>query len=162
MTGQADERAEVAAPSARADRALQLFFEGYSCSQAIAGAFADVLGLTPEVALRLSAGFGGGMGDHKGTCGTVTGMILVAGALRGGYPPDDLTAKRALYALDKALKAEFEGRFGSLNCGELLQRAACLPRPEASARNAAYYAKRPCAHFVEAAARILERHLAGD
>lgn len=146
-------------PSARADSALQLFFEGYNCSQSIAGAFADVLGLPPEAAMRLCAGFGAGMGDHRGLCGTVSGMIFVASALKGEYAPSDLGAKKALYDLVKALKAEFTDKFETTNCGELLKKAACLPRPGPSARNAEYYSKRPCAHFVEAAARMLEKHL---
>lgn len=147
-------------PSARADKALQLFFEGYNCSQAIAGAFADILGLSSQEAMRLCAGFGAGMGDHKGLCGTVSGMIFVAGALKGRYSPNDLRAKKALYDLVRALKNEFTEKFETTNCGELLRKAACLPRPGPSERNAEYYSKRPCAHFVEAAARILEKHLA--
>lgn len=149
-------------PSARADKALQLFFEGYNCSQSIAGAFADRLGLPTEEAMRLCAGFGAGMGDHKGLCGTVSGMIFVAGALRGRYAPGDLGAKKALYDLVKALKAEFADKFETTNCGELLRKAACLPKPGPSERNAEYYSKRPCARFVEAAARILEAHLSEE
>lgn len=150
---------DAAQSSARVDKALQLFFEGYSCSQAIAGAFADVLELTPEAAMRLSAGFGAGMGDHKGMCGTLSGMILVASALKGEFSPADLSSKKALYALIKEMKAEFSERFGTTNCGELLKKAAYLPKPDPSERNAEYYARRPCAHFVEAAARNLEKYL---
>ena len=146
-------------PSPRADKALKLFFEGYSCSQSIAGAFADVLNLSTEEAMRLTAGFGAGMGDHKSICGTVSGMIVVAGAHKGDYAPNDLRAKKELYDLVKSLKAEFEQKFETTNCNLLLQKAACLPKPAPSERNAEYYAKRPCASFVDAAARILEKHI---
>ena len=36
--------------------------KGYNCAQAVFAAFSDVTGLEREYALRLSAGFGGGMG----------------------------------------------------------------------------------------------------
>ena len=45
-----------------ADKARELFNEGYNCSQAVLGAFAEDAGLDVKTALRLSAPFGGGMG----------------------------------------------------------------------------------------------------
>ena len=143
----------------RGEAAQELFFQGFNCAQSVAGAFADVIGLPQQQVMALFPGFGAGMGDHQGPCGTVSAMVLVAGAVMGGYAPEDLAAKRALYAEVKALKAAFAGEFGSLSCGELLKKAAVLPKPEASERTAAYYAKRPCAHFVAASARILEAWL---
>lgn len=145
--------------SVREEQALALFFQGYNCAQSVAAAFSDVIGIPRETLLRVFPGFGAGMGDHKGTCGTVSAMILVAGAVMGGYSPEDLASKRALYAEVNALKAAFTRQFGSISCLELLKKAAVLPKPEASERTAAYYAKRPCAHFVAGAVRILEAWL---
>ena len=48
-----------------ADKAVQLFQEGYNCSQAVFAAFADKYGIDRELALRLSASFGGGMGRMR-------------------------------------------------------------------------------------------------
>ena len=48
----------------RAQRAIDLFKQGYNCSQAVFTACADMYGITDEsLALRLSASFGGGMGN---------------------------------------------------------------------------------------------------
>ena len=39
----------------RVERAVQLFKEGYNCSQSVVGAFADLYGFTQEQALLMSA-----------------------------------------------------------------------------------------------------------
>lgn len=46
----------------RGDKAYELFMSGYNCSQAVAGAFADVLGMDMDTVAKLAGGFGGGMG----------------------------------------------------------------------------------------------------
>ena len=48
--------------SSHAKKAAELFAEGYNCSQAVVGAFAEELGLDLQTALKLSSPFGGGMG----------------------------------------------------------------------------------------------------
>jgi C_GCAxxG_C_C family probable redox protein len=106
------------------------------------------------------AGFGGGMGGLRGTCGAVSGMVFIAGMVAGGYEPADVSAKRRLYDMVKYLVSEFTKQFGTDCCRELLLRASCEPAPDPSVRTAAYYAQRPCARFVGAAARLLEEQLA--
>ena len=50
----------------------------YDCAQTVFSHFAEELGLDEETALKISAGFGGGM--HKGDmCGTVTGGLMALG-----------------------------------------------------------------------------------
>ena len=46
----------------RIQRAVELFRQGYNCSQSVCAAFADEYGYTFEQALRMSAAFGGGIG----------------------------------------------------------------------------------------------------
>ncbi len=41
--------------------------------------FADDLKFSKELAQKLAAGFGGGMGKQQETCGAVTGAIMVSG-----------------------------------------------------------------------------------
>ena len=43
-------------------RAEELFMQGFNCAQAVAAAFADVYGYSEEQMLRVSAGFGAGIG----------------------------------------------------------------------------------------------------
>ena len=58
----------------RVERAVQLFKEGYNCSQSVVGAFADLYGFTQEQALLMSASFGGGIGRMRQTCGAACGI----------------------------------------------------------------------------------------
>ena len=67
----------------RRERAIQLFKEGYNCTQAVFLAFEDLHGMNRREAAMLSSSFGGGMGRLREVCGTVSGMFLVAGALYG-------------------------------------------------------------------------------
>ena len=51
--------------SKQGDAAYAWFLKGYNCSQSVVAAFAPQLGLTEETALRLSAGFGAGIGRMR-------------------------------------------------------------------------------------------------
>lgn len=139
------------------EKAVDFFCNGYNCAQATAAAFADEAGLPSEAVTRMMAGFGGGIGGTRELCGSVTGMIWALGVYGGDYDPRDNAAKTELYQRVREAIAEFTARFGTTSCRELLLKAGCLPKPEPSVRNAEYYAKRPCAHFVEAAAEIAAR-----
>ena len=68
---------------ALAERAEELFFEGYTCAQSVVLAFADVTGVDEGVLRRLSAPFGGGMGRLREVCGAVSGMAMLLGLSRG-------------------------------------------------------------------------------
>ena len=52
----------------RIEKAVELFKEGYNCSQSVVAAFADMYGFTNEQALKMSASFGGGIGRMRQTC----------------------------------------------------------------------------------------------
>ncbi len=141
------------------DRALKFFFSGYNCAQATAAAFAEEIDIPVEDIVRMMAGFGGGIGGLRETCGAVSAMVFVTGNLFGHYDPLDNNAKKNLYDLVKDVNREFTERFGTTCCRELLQKAGTIPKPDPSERNAEYYAKRPCAHFVGAAADIVANRL---
>jgi hypothetical protein len=84
-------------------------------------------------------------------------MVWALGLHGGSYDPHDNAAKTELYKNVREAIHEFTEKFGTTNCRELLLKAGYLPKPDPSVRNAEYYAKRPCAHFVEAAAKIAAR-----
>ena len=81
----------------RADKAAKLFLEGYNCAQAVAVAYSDLLGLTPEYTAKLASSFGGGFGRLREVCGAVSGMVMVLGALYGYDNADAEEAKKAGY-----------------------------------------------------------------
>ena len=76
-----------------ADKAVACFKEGFNCSQAVLSSFDDDFGLDKDMALKLAAGFGGGMGRMAQTCGAVTGAYMVIGLKHGAITGQDKAAK---------------------------------------------------------------------
>lgn len=140
-----------------AEYAAELFFKGYSCSQAITVAFCDVTGLSPEFSAKMASSFGGGMGRLREVCGAVSGMFMVAGLLYGYDNPEDPAAKKAHYELVQQLASEFKNEIGSIVCRDILKNPPSDPNP--TPRTAEFYAKRPCAHMVVTAAKILDKYI---
>lgn len=134
--------------SPAAERALAYFHQGFNCAQSVFAAFAEEVGLTPEQALRLSAGFGAGVGRMRGMCGAFSGLTMVAGHCKGnltGVPEE----KEVVFSLVRELADAFKAEFGTLTCRDLLhldegvQESA---RP--NDRTKAYYDARPCERCV--------------
>lgn len=144
----------------KAECALEFFHRGYNCAQSVVAPFASELGITEDMALRLSSAFGAGLGRMRGTCGAFSGLCMVAGHCHGnltGEPED----KEVIFSLTRRLAEEFKAEFGTLSCRELLhldEEAQEGARP--SERTAAYYAARPCERCVAfcaaRAARLLQ------
>lgn len=143
----------------RADRAEELFRQGYNCSQSVFAAFADVLGMTTEEAAKISSPFGAGFGKLREVCGAVSGMTLLAGYLQGYSSPTDFASKKALYALIQKMSAEFEAKEGSLICRELLGLRKGEDLAEPAVRTEEYYQSRPCVGACRTAAAIAESFL---
>jgi C_GCAxxG_C_C family probable redox protein len=137
--------------------AAKLFCEGYNCAQAVAVAFCDLTGLSPQTAARLASPFGGGFGRQREVCGAVSGMCLVLGMLEGYHDPSDQEGKAAQYALVQKLCGAFREEAGSILCRDILKNPDTLPKPEL--RTPEYYNTRPCARMVYLAADILEEYL---
>lgn len=139
----------------RVELAVDLFKQGYNCSQSVVGAFADMYGFSREQALKMAASFGGGIGRMRQTCGAACGLFMIAGLETGCTDPKNRMAKGANYELVQQLAAEFKRQNGSIICGELLglqKDSPVVATPEE--RTANYYAKRPCVKMVETAAKI--------
>ena len=142
----------------RATKAAQLFTEGYNCAQAVAVAYSDLIGLTPEFTAKMASSFGGGMGRMREVCGAVSGMLLVAGILYGYNSTDDDETKKAHYSLVQELAGQFRERNGSIICREILKNPSSDPAP--TPRTQEYYNLRPCARMVYDAVDILDAYIA--
>jgi C_GCAxxG_C_C family probable redox protein len=140
--------------SFRVSLAHSRFCEGYSCSQSVLAAFAPEFGLDADAALRVSAAFGGGMGRTGGTCGAVTGALMVLG-LRYGPTVVDTMAKELTYAQAREFIARFEARHGATTCADLIGVNISTPEGQAAAREANLF-KTTCPGLVASAAAILE------
>ena len=152
----------------RVEKAKRLFKEGgYNCCQAVVLAYNDVFGISDEMAAALSSGFGGGMGRMREVCGSVSGMVLLAGLLKPATDPSDKAARTANYALVQEVAADFKALNGSIVCKELLglvpmgsgAAAVAKESPEPSDRTPEYYKKRPCEELVGIAARIVGKRI---
>lgn len=138
-----------------AQKARDLFLSGCSCSQAVFAAFAGDFGIDHDMALRLASSFGGGMGGMRETCGAVSGMLMAAGMKWGYSDVGNLDIKTAHYARVRSLIERFKEEHKTIVCRELLAHLSELKK-DPSARTAEYYRVRPCAMFVETAARLLD------
>ena len=143
----------------RADRAEELFRQGYNCGQSVFAAFADVLGMTVEEAAKIASPFGAGFGKLREVCGAVSGMTLVTGYLKGYSDPADYKRKKEVYALIQKMCAEFEERQGSIICRELLGLKKGEDTAEPAVRTEEYYRSRPCIGACRTAAEIVEKEI---
>ncbi len=140
----------------RPEQAVALFKQGFSCSQAVFSAYAGSFNLPPDLALKVAAGFGGGMGRLGGTCGAVTGAVMALGLKYGAITADDRKSKENTYVQVRELVARFKARHGAINCCELL--GCDISTPEGWQRiHDEKLTTTLCPKFVQAVAEILEQ-----
>lgn len=140
----------------RKERARELFLSGFNCAQAVAGAYADCVGLTEQQAVALSSCFGAGICSTRGMCGAISGALMILGLKKGWNHP---AAKTDAYAEGKKLIDEFTAEFSSYNCAELLTVSKARFADTPMERTPEYYKSRPCLGLVEFAAELLGKYL---
>ncbi len=142
----------------RKAKAEELFKSGYNCSQSVIGVFCEELGLGFDTAMKISEGFGGGMGRMRLTCGAISGMVMVIGMLKSRGNADGDT-RAEVYDKVHTLCDLFTQRNGSIVCGDLLglnKTPVYNPVPEA--RTQTYYKKRPCVECVKECVGLIEEN----
>lgn len=152
----------------RVAKARRLFKEeGYNCCQAVVLAYNDIFGIDDATAAAMSSGFGGGMGRMREVCGSVSGMVMLAGLMAPAADPSIKVDRTNNYALVQDMAGKFREINGSIVCKELLGliplgsgHAAPKESPEPSDRTAEYYKKRPCEELVGISARIVGEKIA--
>src|SRR5574344_2142545 len=151
----------------RVQKAVELFRQGYNCSQSVVGAFADLYGYTPEQAFRMSASFGGGIGRMREVCGAACGLFMLAGLQTGATVGSDKEGKAANYALVQKLAGMLKEKNGSIICGVMLGLRKSDTEPMKSdqvssipaERTEQYYKKRPCIKLIGQAAQLWADYL---
>ncbi|WP_458453863.1 C-GCAxxG-C-C family protein [Methanobrevibacter sp.] len=128
------------------EEAVQLFDQGYMCSQAVFAAFSEGFDLPKEQALKIGACFGSGMRRGE-VCGACTGALMALGLK---YGEDKAKSNEAC----ERFLDEFESENGSIICNELL---GCDIRTEDGVEYAVEnnLFKEFCPKMVESAAKIL-------
>lgn len=144
----------------RADKAKEMFLQGYNCCQAVVGAFAQFYGFDPETAMKMAEGFGGGTGRMRSTCGAVNAMAIVAGMKLSHGQPGDLQRRGEVYAVVRDMFGAFKEENGTVICAELL--GLSLPKdnsPVPEERTPDYYKRRPCPEKIRECGLIIEKYL---
>ncbi len=144
----------------RAERAMELFKEGYNCTQSVVLAFSDYYKESTEDLAAMVCSFGGGMGRLREVCGAVSGMLFVAGRIYGYSDPKAKEKKAEHYARVQELARRFREKNGAIVCRELLGLTEKVSTPVPEERTQEYYKKRPCMALIGDAAEILEQYIA--
>ena len=105
--------------SERIKLADELHRKGYSCSQAVAIACADMVDVPKENLFKATEGFGFGMGTMDGVCGALTGGLLIAGLHNSTGNLDNPKSKAATMKISKAMLTNFRTKTGAIICREL-------------------------------------------
>lgn len=138
-------------------RVVALHLEGKAnCAQAMLMVYGKYFGVTEELAMKLAAGFGGGMGGMGKTCGAVSGAIAVLGLT---YEIGNPAAKASVYALVKEFAKRFTDRHSTLICNELLGHDISTPGGIQIVREKKLFST-ICPMVDRSAAEILEELLA--
>lgn len=144
----------------KAKLAGELFLKGYNCSQAVVAAWADEVGLDMDTAMRISSGFGGGMGRLREVCGSVSAAFMILSFKYGYTDGSDQSAKAEMYKIIQEFAARFKELNGldSIVCRDMLGLSgASDPTPDK--RTGEYYKKRPCRQIIELSAGLLGEFL---
>ena len=147
---------------ARVRKSVDYFMEGYGCCQSVVAAFADLYGMDRNTALRIGAGFGGGIGRLRMVCGAVSGIVTLVGLHCGSTDGEDHEGKANCYKVVQDLLERFRLQNGSIICADLLAQNGCKVETNThmpDRRDAHYYSTRPCARKVEDAARIFAEYI---
>jgi len=102
------------------DKALELFYGNFNCSQSVFSIFAADFGITNELALKLASGFGAGIARQQKTCGAVSAAVMLIGLKHGNYKSDDCDSKENTYRQIQDFNKKFLQKFPSLECSKLV------------------------------------------
>lgn len=135
-------------------KSAQRFRDGCACSQAILDVYGTPLGLSHDQALRIAAGFAGGMRLAE-TCGAVAGAVMVLGLRHGSAACDTSDGRAEVYEHVVEFIGRFRQRNGSISCRELLGCDISTAEGMNQAREQNLF-ETTCAKMVIDAAEILE------
>lgn len=139
------------------DKAEDLFRSGCACSQAVLGTYGPRFGLKEDDAMRVSAGFAGGMRMAE-TCGAVTGAFMVLGLAYCDEKCRTAEDRKRAYEKVVSFAQEFKARHAALACRDLLGCDISTPEGARVATEEGLFRSR-CPELVRSAAELLEARL---
>ena len=142
----------------KAEIAVDIFLNGFNCSQAVFSSHSEEYGLSETVAKKIACGFGAGMGYNCEVCGAVSGALMVIGLKYGKYMELDNPAKEKTYKLVKEFTDNFKKEYGTINCRQLIKYDLGIEEQLLKARELGVF-KEICPAFVKKSVEILEEIL---
>lgn len=106
--------------SERQEAAARMHAAGGNCAQAVAYALSDLVSdrIDEKTLFKVVEGFGLGMGGMEGTCGAVSGAVVIAGLMTSGGDPAKSTKKQTCQ-LSKEILRRFAEAHSSVRCKDL-------------------------------------------
>ncbi len=103
----------------RVEKAVKNRQSGYNCSQAVACAFCEELGIDEEQMYQVLEGFGLGMGCMEGVCGAISGAVAIAGMKVNRNPQLPGGNRKETYQISREIITRFKEKNKSIICKEL-------------------------------------------
>jgi C_GCAxxG_C_C family probable redox protein len=143
------------------DQAAATFINGFNCAQAVFSTYAEEFGIDRTTALKISCGFGAGMGRRQEVCGAVSGAIMLIGCKYGKTIREDNAANDLTYKHVRELSEKFIAKHGSTSCKELL--GCNLQTPEGQqVFKENNFKELKCSRYVHDASELAEAMLIKD
>lgn len=105
--------------SSLVEKAIMNHRSGYNCSQAVACAFCNEVGISEELMYQMMEGYGFGMGSMEGVCGALSGAIVVASLKVSQNNPSAENCRGEVYNVSKEILKGFQEKNKSIICKEL-------------------------------------------
>lgn len=139
----------------KVEKAVENFKSGYSCSQVVVLTYCEDFGLSRESGLKISSGFGGGMGRMGEVCGAAAGAFMILGLKFMSMSEDNVISKAKVYEKVREFVRRFEERNGCIRCRDLLGCDISTPHGFDEAKEKDLF-KKVCTGLVRDSAEILE------
>ncbi len=142
----------------RPEHAQKRFLASMNCSQAILETYAEEMGLSIELARKVSSAFAGGMGMGA-ECGAVTGALMVIGMKYGKTEDTNADADQKTFGRAAEFIKAFKQEHGETRCSHLMGTDMGTPEGVRQAQDQGLFVS-ACPQFVKTAAMILDKILA--
>lgn len=140
---------------AKQNAAINYFKSSYNCAQSVFTVFGKTEGISENNCLRISSGFGGGMGHLQHTCGAVTGAFMALGLEINPSDKNSKITKNDIYELVKKFSEEFTKRNKSISCRQLLGYDMNTPEGQYEINRLNLY-QNACEKYIKDAVEIVE------
>lgn len=103
----------------RVSETIKRHDKGYNCAQAVACTYCDLVGMSEADAFRAMEGFGFGMGCMDGTCGALSGAVMLAGLKGSSANLEKPDSKAATYKVAGQIVRRFNSLVGAVKCKDI-------------------------------------------